>query len=197
MDVHRAGTLERKDKIGTPITPSTLHNTWERRRAPDSTRGTRGTTGHDMAQQRALLKGRDRMLADTAARVAELADGDSWVVLGGIKRETSQLEGELASIAPHRVITLPSLDVHASEAEIAVGARAGAAELAGRGRRQTRRRDRRERRRRTDSERWAPQRRNTRWSRRVSATLYVTDRYVGRYERDRRTPSAPRSIRTR
>lgn len=125
--VHRAGTLERRDKIHAhhPVDPPMHMGTPPR---SGFHTGTRGTTGHDMAQ-RALLKGRDRMLADTAARVAELADGDSWVVLGGIKRETSQLEGELASVAPHRVITVASLDVHASEAEIAAGARAGAAEL--------------------------------------------------------------------
>jgi len=125
--VHRAGTLTRKDKIHAhhPVDAPQHMGTPPR---PGFHTGTRGTTGHDMAQ-RALLKGRDRMLADAAARVAELADGDAWVVLGGIKRETSQLEGELASIAPHRVITLASLDVHASDAEIAAGARAGAAEL--------------------------------------------------------------------
>jgi hypothetical protein len=125
--VHRAGTLERKDTIHAhhPVEPPQHMGTPPR---PGFHTGTRGTTGHDMAQ-RALLKGRDRMLADTAARVAELADGDAWIVLGGIRRETSQLEGELASIARHRVFALASLDVHASEAEIVAGARAGAAEL--------------------------------------------------------------------
>jgi len=125
--VHRAGALERRDTIHAhhPVDPPQHMGTPP---LPGFHTGTRGPTGHDMAQ-RALLKGRDRMLADTAARVAELANGDSWVVLGGIKKVTSQLEGELAPIAPHRVMTLASLDVHASEAEIAAGARAGAAEL--------------------------------------------------------------------
>jgi len=125
--VRRDGTLERRDTIRAhhPIDPP-LHMGTPPRSGFHT--GTRGSTGHDMAQ-RALLKGRDRMLADTAARVAELADGDPWIVLGGIKKVTSQLEGELAPIAPRRLITVASLDVHASEAEIAAGARAGAADL--------------------------------------------------------------------
>ena len=179
--VQRAGMLERKDKIHAhhPVDPPQHMGT------PPRTgfhTGTRGTTGHDNAQ-RALLKGRDRMLADTAARVAELADGDSWVVLGGIKRETSQLEGELASVAPHRVITVASLDVHASEAEIAAHARAGAAEL-----RDT-----------ADAKRigeivgaaaaeglGAVGAAATKYALEQACVrdLYVTDRYVGRYERD-------------
>jgi hypothetical protein len=90
--------------------------------------GTRGAAGHDMAE-RALLKGRDRMLADTAARVGVLADGDAWILLGGIKRVIARLDQELEPIAPHRVLALASLDIHASEAEIAEAARVGAAEL--------------------------------------------------------------------
>jgi hypothetical protein len=90
--------------------------------------GTHGATGHDMAE-RALLKGRDRMLADTAARVSALADGDAWILLGGIKRVTARLEQELEPIAPHRVLALTSLDIHASDADIATVGRVGAAEL--------------------------------------------------------------------
>jgi hypothetical protein len=179
--VNRAGTLERKETIHAhhPVDPPQHMGTPP---VPGFHTGTRGTTGHDMAQ-RALLKGRDRMLADAAARVAELADGDTWIVLGGIRKVTAQLEGELASIAPHRVITLPSLDVNASQAEIAAGARAGVAEL----------RDA------ADAKRiseiagaaaahglGAVGQAATKYALEQACVrdLYVTDRYVGRYERD-------------
>jgi hypothetical protein len=179
--VNRAGTMERRDTIHAhhPVDPPQHMGTPP---VPGFHTGTRGTTGHDMAQ-RALLKGRDRMLADTAARVAQLADGDSWIVLGGIKKVTAQLEGELASIAPHRVITLPSLDVHASEAEIVAGARAGVCEL----------RDAADAKRISEIAGAAaahglgavgPPATKYALEQACVRDLYVTDRYVGRYERD-------------
>jgi hypothetical protein len=125
--VLRSGSLERRDTIHAhhPVDPP--QHMGNPPRAGFHT-GTRGETGHDMAQ-RALLKGRDRMLADTAARVGELVDGDSWIVLGGIKKVVAQLEGELAPVAPHRVIAIESLDAHASEAEITGAVRKGASDL--------------------------------------------------------------------
>jgi hypothetical protein len=179
--VNRAGMLERKDKIHAhhPVDPPQHMGTPP---LPGFHTGTRGPTGHDMAQ-RALLKGRDRMLADTAARVAELADGDPWIVLGGIKKVTSQLEGELASIAPHRVITVASLDVHASESAIVVAARAGAAEL----------RDAADAKRISEIAGAAAAHglgavgaAATKYALEQACVrdLYVTDRYLGRYERD-------------
>lgn len=90
--------------------------------------GTRGSTGRDAAQ-RSLLEGRDRMVADTVERIGDLAAGDAWILLGGIKRVVARLAEHLAPIAPNRVLELTSLDIHASEADIAQAARAGASQL--------------------------------------------------------------------
>lgn len=90
--------------------------------------GTRGTTGRDSAQ-RTMLAGRDRMLAETIDRISELAGRESWIVLGGIKRETSQLAKDLEVAFPDRVLGLDSFDVNASEAEIAEMARTSASTL--------------------------------------------------------------------
>lgn len=90
--------------------------------------GTRGETGRDSAQ-RAFLNGRDRMLADAADRIVALAGGDAWIVLGGIKRVTARLAEDLGVHAQPRVLELESLDVHATDAEIAEAARTGASTL--------------------------------------------------------------------
>lgn len=90
--------------------------------------GTRGSAGHDTAQ-RSLLTGRDRMVAETADHVYDLAGADGWIVLGGIKRVVSRLGESLASAAPERVLELDSLDIGASEAQIAAAARTGASRL--------------------------------------------------------------------
>lgn len=90
--------------------------------------GTRGTAGRDTAQ-RTLLRGRDRMIADAAGKVHELAGADGWILIGGIKRVAARLMGLLEPLAPNRVSELDSLDVHASEAEIAQIARTGASAL--------------------------------------------------------------------
>lgn len=90
--------------------------------------GTRGSTGRDAAQ-RTILAGRDRMLAEAVDRISELAGKESWIVLGGIKREAAQLAKELEATFPDRVRELDSFDVHASEAEIAEIARTSASTL--------------------------------------------------------------------
>lgn len=90
--------------------------------------GTRGATGRDAAQ-RTLLEGRDRMVADAVDRISELAGSDGWIILGGIRRVVAQLARHLKAVAPHRVLELSALDVHASEADIADAARAGATTL--------------------------------------------------------------------
>lgn len=90
--------------------------------------GTRGSTGRDAAQ-RSLLAGRDRMLTQAAARIADLAGADGWVVLGGIRRVATALAHELETRAPHRVLILPWLDVHSAVSEIAKAARTGASAL--------------------------------------------------------------------
>lgn len=90
--------------------------------------GTRGSTGHDAAQ-RSLLRGRERMIAEAAERVQELAGADGWILVGGIKRVAARLAQVLEPLAPNRVTQLRSVDVHASEADIARIARSGASEL--------------------------------------------------------------------
>lgn len=90
--------------------------------------GTRGSTGRDAAQ-RSLLQGRDRMIAEAADRARELAGGDGWILIGGIKRVAARLAQLLETLAPNRVTQLGSLDVHASDADIAQIARSGASEL--------------------------------------------------------------------
>ena len=90
--------------------------------------GTRGTAGQDAAQ-RSLLEGRDRMLVDAVDRIGHLAGSDGWILLAGIHRVVTRLAEQLAPIAPDRVLALDSLDVHASDAEIAEAARAGASTL--------------------------------------------------------------------
>lgn len=90
--------------------------------------GTRGTTGRD-ALQRTLLRGRDRMIADAVDSACDLAGADGWILIGGIKRVAARLLQLLAPLAPDRVTELDSLDVHASEADIARIARSGASEL--------------------------------------------------------------------
>lgn len=90
--------------------------------------GTRGTAGHDVAQ-RSLLRGRDRMVAEAVDRANELAGADGWIVIGGIKRVAARLEQLLEPLAPNRVTRVGSLDVHASEADIAQVARTQASAL--------------------------------------------------------------------
>jgi hypothetical protein len=90
--------------------------------------GTRGTAGRDSAQ-RSLLKGRDRMIADTVDRVCELAGADGWILVGGIRRVVARLAQPLAAVAPERVLELESLDVHSSDADVADVARSGASAL--------------------------------------------------------------------
>lgn len=87
--------------------------------------GTRGNPGRDAAQ-RTLRNGRDRMIGIVAQRITELADGDGWIVLGGIHRVATRISDRLALSMPNRVSVLESLDVHSTEAEIAEAA-AGAA----------------------------------------------------------------------
>jgi hypothetical protein len=69
------------------------------------------------------------MLGETVDRITDVAGKDSWVLLGGIKREVAQLAKDLTQAFPHRVLELDSLDVHATEAEIAEAARTGASTL--------------------------------------------------------------------
>lgn len=90
--------------------------------------GTRGSTGRDAAQ-RTLLNGRDRMIDEAAGRVREIATDGAWILLGGTDRVTARFAESLNSFASDHVLRLDGLDIHASEAEIADAARAGATHL--------------------------------------------------------------------
>jgi hypothetical protein len=89
--------------------------------------GTRGIAGRD-ALQRTRRAGTSRMIAELVDRVTTLAGHDGWVLLGGIPRVVAHAARPLAE-AGVRVLSLHSLDVHASTARIAEAARAGASTL--------------------------------------------------------------------
>jgi hypothetical protein len=90
--------------------------------------GTHGATGHDAAQ-RGSLAGRDHMIADAVERVSRHAGDDAWILVAGIKAVRARLLADLTAAVAGRVLELESLDVHASDAEIADAARAGASML--------------------------------------------------------------------
>lgn len=90
--------------------------------------GTHGSTGHDSAQ-RGALAGRDHMIHDAVERIARFAGADAWILVAGIKTVRARLLAELSVAAPDRVLELESLDLHASGAQIAEAARAGASTL--------------------------------------------------------------------
>ena len=90
--------------------------------------GTRGSSGRE-AMQAALLAGRDRMIADASRRILDLAGGDGWILVGGIGRVRDRVAEHLVAAAPGRVLAIDSLDMHASNAEIADAARAGGSTL--------------------------------------------------------------------
>lgn len=90
--------------------------------------GTRGTAGRDAAQ-RSLLQGRDRMIVEAVDKAHELAGGDGWILIGGSKRVAARLAQHLTPLAPTRVTQVGSLDVHATEADIAQTARSASSEL--------------------------------------------------------------------
>lgn len=125
--LYRLGKLERADVVRAYHTVDHPEHMGAPARQGFHT-GTRGTAGRDAAQ-RTLLRGRDRMIADAVERVHELAGADGWILIGGIKRVAARLVELLEPLAHNRVIELDSLDVHASEADIARIARSGASEL--------------------------------------------------------------------
>jgi hypothetical protein len=84
--------------------------------------GVHGTTGHDAAQ-RQLAQGTDRMLGDVAERLDTLADPAGWIVVGGNSQVVARVLRMLPDRTRGRTCRASSLDVHASEAEIADAAR--------------------------------------------------------------------------
>lgn len=90
--------------------------------------GTRGATGHDAAQH-TLTEGTARMIEDVASKAIALAGPDGWIVTGGIPHVARQLTHSVEHLAKGRVLQLESLDIHASDAEIADAAQESASTL--------------------------------------------------------------------
>ena len=90
--------------------------------------GVRGETAHD-AVQRAHAVGTERMLRQAEAAVVRHAGQSGWVLIGGIHGVGARMAEAIATALPGRVRHLESLAVHATEAEIAAAARAGASTL--------------------------------------------------------------------
>lgn len=90
--------------------------------------GTRGRTGADETQ-RELLAGTEEMLAALARRIAVLANVEGWIVVGGIPTVARAALERLAPELQARAMQAPSLDVHATVAEVAACAREAASSL--------------------------------------------------------------------
>ena len=90
--------------------------------------GVRGTSGHDAAQ-RALGEGTDRMLDEVSRRAVQLAGADGWILTGGTPEVSGQAARSIARLSAGRVRRIESLDVHATEADIAIAAQRGASTL--------------------------------------------------------------------
>ncbi len=90
--------------------------------------GVRGTTGRDESQ-RVMLEGTRRMLKEVTDGVLRIAGAHGWILTGGIPHVSADLAQLMAPLAPGRVLDLESLDIHASESEIAAAAEHGASTL--------------------------------------------------------------------
>jgi hypothetical protein len=90
--------------------------------------GTRGPTGADQAQ-RELLEGTAHMLKEVAEKIATHAAPDGWIVLGGIPEVASAGLSRLPAALASRAMHAPSLDVHATKAQVAEVARSSASAL--------------------------------------------------------------------
>jgi hypothetical protein len=90
--------------------------------------GTRGSTGADEAQ-RELLEGTEHLQAEVAGRIAVLANADGWIVIGGIPNAARATLDRLMPDLAARAMQAPSLDVHATEAQVAECARESASTL--------------------------------------------------------------------
>lgn len=76
-----------------------------------------------------MLKSTRRMLNQVAHDARALAGSDGWILTGGVPHASVELAHLIADSAPGRVLNLDSLDVHASDAEIARAAEQGASTL--------------------------------------------------------------------
>jgi peptide subunit release factor 1 (eRF1) len=90
--------------------------------------GVRGETGRD-ANQRVLRDGTAHMLKEMTEYVAQQAGTDGWILTGGIPEVSKHAAASIAQVVPERVLSLDSLDIHATEAQIIAAAQKGASTL--------------------------------------------------------------------
>lgn len=90
--------------------------------------GTRGTSAADLAA-RGRVTARDRVVDATAARVAELAGHQGYVIVGGNAAAVHALWRALPAPLAARTLMLPELTAKASEAEIRELAATGLSQL--------------------------------------------------------------------
>jgi hypothetical protein len=88
----------------------------------------RGRTGTDQAE-RSLRAGFDRMVGQLAERLARLAGGESWIVIGGTREAARAVAKALPEQLAPRALVLPSLNIGSTDAEIAQSAERGATQL--------------------------------------------------------------------
>lgn len=124
---YEQGTLERKNTVHAHATAGPVSHMGDAPRVGFHP-GVRGATGRDAAQ-RVMLKGTRRMLKQVAQDAQSLAGSDGWILTGGVPHASAELARLIADSAPGRVLNLDSLDVHASDAEIAQAAQHGASTL--------------------------------------------------------------------
>lgn len=94
---------------------------------PGFHQGTRGAAGADEAD-RARIAAREGMLRELADRLAAETASGGWILIGGIPSVVGAALGALPTSARMRAHGLETLDVHATEAEIARAAERGATE---------------------------------------------------------------------
>lgn len=90
--------------------------------------GVRGSTGRD-ENQRVMLEATKRMVEEASEEAVRHAGRDGWILTGGIPAVSAQLAQSISHAAAGRSLDLESLDVHASEAEIAAASERGASTL--------------------------------------------------------------------
>ena len=113
---YRAGALEKADTLRAQAVVGPTYHMGDAPRDRFHP-GTRGTTGTDAAE-RALRAGTDRMLAELAERLKDIAGKDGWVVIGGTPQAAIAAEAALPPALAPRALRVPTLDVRASDAEI-------------------------------------------------------------------------------
>ncbi len=90
--------------------------------------GTHGRTGTDEAQ-RQLRSATARLLAEVEQSIEALARDRAWIVVGGIPSVATAVLRRLFPSLLRRAVHASTLDVHATEAEIAMTARESASAL--------------------------------------------------------------------